>query len=57
MWRIYGVRGGQTQFVCGQGAYLYSSKGEDAFEVRASLHGIRRENEEVGLSIFIQGVG
>lgn len=41
----------------GQGGYLFSSSREDEFIVRASSHGIRRENEEVDLSVFIQEGG
>lgn len=29
---------------------------EDAFEVRVGLHDIGRENEEVGLPVFIRGI-
>lgn len=47
-------RAEQTQYAC---AHLYSSRGEDVFMVRAASHDIRRENEDVDLSVFFQEGG
>ena len=50
-----GARAGQTQYALGRGVYLYSPKREDAFEVRVGLRDLGRENEDVGLPLFIPG--
>lgn len=52
-----GGRAEKALYAYRQSGNLYSSRREDVFTVRVSSHDIRRENEEVDFSVFIQKGG